>query len=190
MYSTFYSLEKYTGYNPLTLYWLPWALGDAALLHVFLACADSFLAGSNARIRPTSIKHMNASIRAVNEGISSEPIVVSDALLVIISTIAILEVGTVFSRYYMNNEEKDLSDFKEITGFHDNWRTHMEGLRQAVNLRGGLNALDSNNYVLGKICRYVISSLSFDLLTLSFWLLRALLRFLPFSFTLSVSDSS
>lgn len=93
IYEKLYPIEKYTGYNPLTAHWLPLAFSNAALLHVILACSDSFIAESwNPRIRPIAIKHLNAAICVVNENISAQPLVVSDETIVVVSTMAIIEV--------------------------------------------------------------------------------------------------
>lgn len=87
-----YSVEKYTGYNPLTMYWLSLALCDAALLHAVLACADSFIVESwNPRERPIAIKP-ELHIQMLNERSTEEPLVISDGAIDVISTITIMAV--------------------------------------------------------------------------------------------------
>ncbi|OJJ50414.1 hypothetical protein ASPZODRAFT_1169293 [Penicilliopsis zonata CBS 506.65] len=126
-----YLIESQTAYDPIKSYWLPLAFGHAALLHSVIACAAAIASGSfHDRL---AVFHLNAAIRLLNrdlEGTSSRA--TSDANIAVVCTVAMIE---------------------ENTGYHQNWRIHMKGLRELVQLRGGLNAFISSPLILNKIQR-------------------------------------
>lgn len=78
----------------MTDYWLPLAFHDGALLHVLIGCAGSYAARlSWFRERPVAVKHLNKAIALVSGRILNDAQVVSDETLVVIATIAMIEVG-------------------------------------------------------------------------------------------------
>ncbi|PGH27622.1 hypothetical protein AJ80_00635 [Polytolypa hystricis UAMH7299] len=132
-YRILYSVEKYTNYNPLTSHWIPFAFQSAAMMHAILGCADTATTAPwNHRLRPTAIKHLNAAIHIVNKSLAADPPTITDSIIAVVSTIAVME---------------------EVSGHHDNWKVHMKGLYQLVKIRGGLVALKSNPLLLDKIHR-------------------------------------
>jgi hypothetical protein len=151
-----YSIEKYTNFNPTTEYWLPLAFHDAALLNAILACADAFGAvETGIKERPTAVIHLKESLRIVNERLQRSTNL-SDATIVVIATLAIMEVRNARSIAENNLIIRD----QKISGNTDNWNVHMRGLKQIVRTKGGLEGFRSNRLVHSKIRRL---SLSFSL---------------------------
>ncbi|KAH8692013.1 hypothetical protein BGW36DRAFT_386817 [Talaromyces proteolyticus] len=133
-WKTFYSIEKHAEFNPMTDYWIALAFQDSAFLHTLLGCADSLSVDAPWRgiqSRPRATRHLNAAISLVNERIANLEFV-TDEMLVVVATIAILE---------------------KSRGAHAHWSIHMEGLRKLVHLRGGFSCLESKPLLMGKLQR-------------------------------------
>ncbi|KAJ6161193.1 hypothetical protein N7470_004589 [Penicillium chermesinum] len=131
-WKAFYTVEKYTSVNPMKQFWLEMALKDRAFFHTLLGCTCSY--GSpkgRKRNSLATIKHLNAAISIVNKRIKRDEIP-SDTTLVVVATMACVEKNR---------------------GAHENWEVHMKGLRQLVDLRGGLSALESQPLVMNKLHR-------------------------------------
>ncbi|KAJ5917381.1 hypothetical protein N7466_010935 [Penicillium verhagenii] len=90
----YYSIEKHTAFNPITEYWISLVMVDDAFLHTILGCADlHFFPGKAPQASLTTIKHLNAAISIVNKRIENNEIP-TDATLVIVATMALMEVRT------------------------------------------------------------------------------------------------
>ncbi|KAJ5720039.1 hypothetical protein N7493_006917 [Penicillium malachiteum] len=131
----YYSVEKYTTFNPMAEYWLPRAMVDDAFFHILLGCANSHFSPDESN-QPdykylVTIKHLNAAIAIVNKRIQSNEVPTATTL-VVISTIAMIEKNR---------------------GSHENWKIHMKGLHKLVTLHGGLEALEAQPLAMGKIHR-------------------------------------
>lgn len=91
-WKAFYSVEKYTSFNPMIDYWLEMAMSDSAFFHTLIGCADSYISPKGwKRNRPATIKHLNEAISIVNKRIEREEIP-TDATLVVVATMACVEV--------------------------------------------------------------------------------------------------
>ena len=90
-----YSIENYASFNPATECWLPMAFHDAALLHAILACPDAWDALSTGlKERPTAVMLLREAIRIVSERLqAASPSTLSNATVVVIATLAIMEVN-------------------------------------------------------------------------------------------------
>jgi hypothetical protein len=93
----YYSIEKRTALNPITEYWISLVMVDDAFLHTIIGCADlHFSPGKAPQASLTTIKHLNAAISIVNKRIENNEIP-TDATLVIVATMALMEVSTLLS---------------------------------------------------------------------------------------------
>ncbi|KAF4633528.1 hypothetical protein G7Y89_g4592 [Cudoniella acicularis] len=129
----FYSLEKAAGFNPMAEYWLPLAFQDAALLHSLIGCAEVYISGyKTVRDGLRGLRHLQAAISIVNQRLVGGTEVVSSGTLAVTAGIAMLEEGA---------------------GRHENWRIHMRGLKQLVDICGGIESLYAKPMVLNKIYR-------------------------------------
>ncbi|KFY38225.1 hypothetical protein V494_04482 [Pseudogymnoascus sp. VKM F-4513 (FW-928)] len=131
LWKNIYSLEGLVGCNPIAEYWLPIAFNDPALLHSFIGCADVYVSGySTITDASRGLKHLQAAISIVNQRIMEHTSVKSLGTLAVVAGIALLEKGA---------------------GNHDHWRVHMQGLKQLVELHGGVECLSSEPLLLNKI---------------------------------------
>lgn len=81
-------------FNPMKDYFLPMALEDLALFHVILFSSTAFtllLAGH--KDAPQSLVHLKECIHLINERLQSASPAISDSTLVIVATLAYLEVS-------------------------------------------------------------------------------------------------
>jgi hypothetical protein len=128
-----YSIEKHVGYNPMTDYFLPLAFNDPAVMHAMLFSASSIvLPFLQSRERLKSMVHLRECIRMVNERLRSSPPIITDGTIAIVAVVAYVE--------------------KSI-GHHENWKVHMQGLREIVRRRGGISVFRSNRILYSKIQR-------------------------------------
>lgn len=89
----YYSIERYTTFNPMTEYWFSLAQTDGAFLHIILGCANLHLhPGSSVHQSVITVRHLNAAIAIVNRRIQRDE-VPTDATLVVVSTMALIEVS-------------------------------------------------------------------------------------------------
>lgn len=100
VWKNFYTLEHLAGYNPVAEYWLHVAFKDAALIHVFIGCADAYSRGYDAIISGTKgLRHFYEAISLVNQRIQDISSTVSGTTLAIIAALAMLEVFPITSRF-------------------------------------------------------------------------------------------
>ncbi|KAJ5096820.1 hypothetical protein N7456_007541 [Penicillium angulare] len=128
----YYSIERQTTFNPITEYWLSLLMEDDAFLHTVLGCANSHYTPVGIDYDSlATLKHLNAAIAIVNRRIQNDE-VPTDATLVVISTMALIE---------------------KRRGYEDHWNIHMKGLQKLISLRGGLSSLRSQPLAMGKLYR-------------------------------------
>uniref|UniRef100_A0A8H7N8N4 Transcription factor domain-containing protein n=1 Tax=Bionectria ochroleuca TaxID=29856 RepID=A0A8H7N8N4_BIOOC len=132
LWTYMYSLEEVGGWNPIQNYWLPIAFYDAALMHSFLACTDSYVKGYAAgEVGAFGLHHLQQVICIVNKRLAKGETPISRGTIAVISGISLLEGP----------------------GRHRHWRTHMKGLKALVELSGGLDSFASEPLVMQKIYR-------------------------------------
>ncbi|RDW65953.1 hypothetical protein BP6252_09588 [Coleophoma cylindrospora] len=131
IYETMYSIERHGAINPVKECWLPMAFQDGALLHTILACADTY-GSPNWRNHPAALMHISKAVTMVNERLSGPMPEITDATIVVVCALAYSEM--------VNNNQA-------------NWRVHMRGLKQMVQLRGGIEAFKSTPMIQNKISR-------------------------------------
>ncbi|CAH0028779.1 unnamed protein product [Clonostachys rhizophaga] len=133
LWTYMYSLEEVGGWNPIQNYWLPIAFHDAALMHSFLACTDSYVKGYAAgEVGAFGLHHLQQVICIVNKRLTKAETSISRGTIAVISGISLLEQGP---------------------GRHRHWRTHMKGLKALVELSGGLDSFASEPLIMQKIYR-------------------------------------
>ncbi|KAK7223016.1 hypothetical protein V2G26_011019 [Clonostachys chloroleuca] len=132
LWTYMYSLEEVCGWNPIQNYWLPIAFHDAALMHSFLACTDSYVKGYAAgEVGAFGLHHLQQVICIVNKRLTNGETPISRGTVAVISGISLLEGP----------------------GRHRHWRTHMKGLKALVELSGGLDSFASEPLIMQKIYR-------------------------------------
>ncbi|CAH0055977.1 unnamed protein product, partial [Clonostachys solani] len=132
LWTYMYSLEEVGGWNPIQNYWLPLAFHDAALMHSFLACTDSYVKGYAAgEVGAFGLHHLQQVICIVNKRLAKVETPISRGTIAVISGISLLEGP----------------------GRHRHWRTHMKGLKALVELSGGFDSFASEPMVMQKIYR-------------------------------------
>ncbi|PYI03253.1 hypothetical protein BO78DRAFT_350203 [Aspergillus sclerotiicarbonarius CBS 121057] len=132
-WETLYSIEKRAGCNPIDDYWAPIVFHDPAMLHVVLACALLFTREANrVGTSPAFIRHTSRAMSIIRERVVCSAHAPSDETLVAVASMAVA---------------------KKAAGHHDQWDADMRILKQLVDLRGGLDALDDKPLVQGKIYR-------------------------------------
>ncbi|KAH8647648.1 hypothetical protein BX600DRAFT_475683 [Xylariales sp. PMI_506] len=133
VFEKIYPIEKYAGYNPMKDYFLPMAFDDPATMHAMLFSAGSMiLPPTRSRETPNSLFHLRECIRLVNERLRSSPPIVTNSTIIIVATIAFVE--------------------KSI-GRHRNWEIHMQGLKEIIRLRGGIEEFQSDRILYSKVQR-------------------------------------
>ncbi|KAG9241669.1 hypothetical protein BJ878DRAFT_545019 [Calycina marina] len=137
IYELVYSIEKYADYNPISETWLPMAFKDPALLHCLIFCADGYSAlADGVRERPLAVMHLKEASRMVNQRLRGPNPIITDSTLVIVCTLAHAE---------------------KLKGNVENWKIHLEGLREMIELRGGMEAFADKRMVQNKIHRADLS---------------------------------
>ncbi|KAH6695952.1 hypothetical protein BKA61DRAFT_623615 [Leptodontidium sp. MPI-SDFR-AT-0119] len=133
IYETMYTFEKHVNLNPPKDYWLPMAFQDAALLHVFIFCADGHGTISRGRKEgPAAVIHLRKAIQMVNDRLEAPVPRITDATIAVVCTFAHTEI---------------------MNGNRGNWMVHMRGLKQMLRQRGGIEAFESNRLLRSKIHR-------------------------------------
>lgn len=93
LWTYMYSLEEVCGWNPIQNYWLPIAFHDAALMHSFLACTDSYVKGYAAgEVGAFGLHHLQQVICIVNKRLTNGETPISRGTVAVISGISLLEV--------------------------------------------------------------------------------------------------
>ncbi|PYH69544.1 uncharacterized protein BO88DRAFT_435096 [Aspergillus vadensis CBS 113365] len=118
-------------------YWVPMLFQDPAMLHVVLACGSLFTMDlQRFRASPAFIWHISRAMSIVRKRLLNSVDSPSDETIVAVASIAIA---------------------KKAAGQHDQWEVDMRILKALVDMRGGLDALNDNPMVQGKIYRADIS---------------------------------
>ncbi|TAQ84493.1 hypothetical protein B7494_g7186 [Chlorociboria aeruginascens] len=111
--------------------WLPLAMTDPALFHSILcgsALFQDLLTGRKQSLE--RFKHMKEAVHLLNTRLQDPNCQVSDGTIVTVA---------------------HLAEYESIEGNFENWRRHMDGINQMVQMRGGLAAL--NDDVRNKVSR-------------------------------------
>ena len=134
----------------MTDYWLTLAMVDDAFLHTLIGCAESHFSTSKwTHDRLLTVKHLNEAISIVNRRIANIELL-SEGTLVVIATIAIIEVCSWIYLLFI----LQLSDIgQKFRGAHQNWQVHMAGLKKLVEIRGGLKLFETKPFITQKILR-------------------------------------
>ncbi|VUC29739.1 unnamed protein product [Clonostachys rosea] len=139
LWTYMYSLEEVGGWNPIKNYWLPLAFHDAALMHSFLACTDSYVKGYAAgEVGAFGLHHLQQVICIVNKRLAKVETPISRGTIAVIAGISLLET---------------LTRLQQGPGRHRHWRTHMKGLKALVELSGGFESFASEPMIMHKIYR-------------------------------------
>jgi Fungal specific transcription factor domain len=93
IWRSFYTIESYTSYNPMSDYCLPLAFYDSALLHLLIGCADSHAARLGYyQKQPVGRKHMYQTIVLMKTRIATLQ-AVTDETITVVATLAYVEVS-------------------------------------------------------------------------------------------------
>ena len=94
MAEAIWPMEVFSGINPMRDYFLPLALNDEALAHAIMFSTDSirFMIPECKEV-PNALMHLEQCILAVNKRLSSLQPVLDDSTILIIATMAFVEVS-------------------------------------------------------------------------------------------------
>jgi hypothetical protein len=160
-----YSLEKLANYNPFTEYWLPFAFQDPAVLHCFIGCADIYIDYFRQSQNPErGLWHLYEATSIVNKRLLQENCNITAGTLVIVVGMALIEVNKSWGSQrllvvvvFCSCKDKVLMLFVCIiqrgTDCYDNYRVHMQGLKNLVDMGGGLESFSSQLMIMHKIYR-------------------------------------
>ena len=134
--------------SPLRVAWFQISILDAAAFHQLLSGAATYFNnlrnGDGLAVNGESLAHHTYSLQLVNRQMSDVKVATTDG---VISSI----IG--FACYYVRvppppkSESKTDVAIKHLIGDMISWRTHLDGLEQVINLRGGIETLESNEYL-------------------------------------------
>jgi hypothetical protein len=144
-----YPVEWCCEFDPQKVCWFRWLLEDAAYFNSVLftvsAMQDIFIAGgpqivpppSQARnlvvyFSPRTHMYLRRSMQLLRESIQDRAMQLADTTAAVVVTLAMMA---------------------ELVGDHDACRAHVQGLKQMVRMRGGLEAFKENRQMRTKICR-------------------------------------
>ena len=95
-----YTIEKYTGFNPVRDCWLPMAFSEPAMLHAIIFCADIVNSTlQNVNESPVAVFHLRKSIAIINERLQEPVVSITDAMIVVVCALAQTEVGDDFCSF-------------------------------------------------------------------------------------------
>lgn len=76
-------------------YWLPMAFQDAALLHSFIGCADTYTSGYRTiRDNLRGLQHLDAAVSTIKQRLATPHNCVSHGTIATVAGLAMLEVRT------------------------------------------------------------------------------------------------
>lgn len=94
IYQSMYSIETHSSYNPMREYLLPMAFKDLAIFHAVLfssVCLKSL--SPRYKEVPRALTHLKECIHIVNERLRSPSPTVDDSIILVVSTVAYVEVS-------------------------------------------------------------------------------------------------
>lgn len=137
----YYPLDLDPASNPFLLCWWPLALGDPALFHVSLqtACLDEELSAQ--RGFRTSQLLMADSVALLRQKVDDVSLAVQDGTLNSVITLAAIDVGSSPSRLAASVPVANADDSQIEKGNVFVSRTHVDGIKRLVEMRGGVSAV-------------------------------------------------
>ncbi|KAI8716461.1 hypothetical protein NCS52_00940000 [Fusarium sp. LHS14.1] len=132
-----YPLDLCCEFNASETNWFGWMTNDAAYLHALLFTVSSFhdlAAGRTAQ--PRTNYHVFKAIRLLNERLADRKMALADSTVAVVMSMAML---------------------CEIAGDAQAARAHTDGLKQIVELRGGISSFSHAQQLQVKICRVDLS---------------------------------
>ncbi len=134
--------------SPLRVAWFQISILDAAAFHQLLSGAATYFNnlrnGDGLAVNGESLAHHTYSLQLANRQMSDVKVATTDG---VISSI----IG--FACYYVRVPPPPKSGLKtdvvikHLIGDMINWRTHLDGLKAVIRLRGGIETLESNEYL-------------------------------------------
>ena len=148
--------DRYGNTPPFRDAWLPVGMMDPAAFHQVLSNAAmnlaSLRASGNVPETLESLRHHARAVQLVNTRISNRSFATTDGLIGAVIGFACYSVS-----YPCFGGERipTHTSFQHAIGDYAGWHMHMDGIKEMLRLRGGLETLDSNRLVRMVLTWYV-----------------------------------